>query len=142
MRSARILVLGALLPLGGCSEPPDLSPDIETYASRINASRSALCLCPQDVGYPGVLECQDGLGRVDVAGEQCIADALEGSEDAGKEYLDCANAAYADYVACLEVNETCEDGWIDGCNADHTSALSSCTPLAQGFDPAFATCGV
>ena len=142
LRPRRALWLTPLLVIVACKQPPDLSAEIEEFASLINRSRTAICMCPQDYGYPSLMECSDALGRVSVDDEECMRERLVGYEEEGEVYLECVLDAYMEYVGCLESNVNCEEGAIDACDAAHAERLDACPQLPSGVHQSFGACYV
>ncbi|WP_146155755.1 hypothetical protein [Enhygromyxa salina] len=70
----------------------------------------------------------------------CLDDALDGNEQPGKDYLDCANSALRFYVQCLDGNPGCEDGWNASCTNDYTAAIAACPALPSSVQSAFDGC--
>jgi hypothetical protein len=130
---------GPLLLLA-CAQPPDISDDIETYASLLTDARFQSCNCPQLLGFADSIQCDEALGQVGTGERQCFATVLKGHEEAAREYLTCANAAYQVYVDCLETNVDCEQGIYDDCTADHEDALASCPLMPVDTQSAFEAC--
>ena len=139
-RTALAVILGGLSFTLSCQSPVDLSDEIDEYASLLNEATAEACDCPQVLGYSGIGECTDALGEVTPEDQDCAATALEGSEDEGKAYLDCANAALRDYADCLADNTSCDDTWYDDCSKDRTDALAACPALPSDVDAAFSAC--
>lgn len=108
------LVLSAACLLLSCGSP-DLSAEISDYASAVNGSRTRLCDCPDLLGYASIAECKAGLGDVTAEAESCIADALEGDEDEGRDYLTCTVSALVEYSDCLASNVNCEESVLATC---------------------------
>ena len=140
-RTYRASWLAPLLVLG-CSQPPDLTVDIDEHANRINDSLALICDCHQDAGFSSRAECSDMLGFVGLDERQCITDALEGSEEEGKDYLACANAAYDGYITCLDANSlaNCEDGGIAVCDQALDQALAACTQVPTAVQDSISAC--
>ncbi len=128
-----------LMLLAACQQT-DISAEVDEYVVLLNSGVARTCECPEDVGYASLGECLDDLGQLGDLETQCLADALEGEEDAGKGYLDCANVALQDYSDCLESNTGCVDGWNDDCAADRQAALGACPPLPSSVAGPFALC--
>ncbi|NVB37243.1 hypothetical protein G6O69_36820 [Pseudenhygromyxa sp. WMMC2535] len=70
----------------------------------------------------------------------CLADSLEGFEEEGKRYLDCANPVMEDYGNCLSMNPGCEAGWYDDCTVAYQDAIEMCPELPDGARNKFITC--
>ena len=139
-RTFRAICLVPLLGLG-CSQPPDLSADIELLGNNMDDVIALTCDCHVDAGFATMLECEEALGEVGDVERQCVADTLVGYETEGKDYLNCANDAYSDYLFCLELNENaCEDGGIAACDEANTQALVGCTQLPDGVLASVAAC--
>jgi len=130
----------ALLALVACQQPPDISGELSDYADLVSDANSLICDCPQDVGFAGKVACDEALGTVGVNERECLADVLDGHEEAGKDYLDCANGAYERYVDCLETNVSCEEGVYDECTKDHDIALAGCPQLPIDIRSPFESC--
>jgi len=62
-RLVRLWSFGPLLVVACADEPPDISGDIENYAVLLTEARSSLCDCPQLVGYPDSIQCDEGWDR-------------------------------------------------------------------------------
>lgn len=135
-RASWFIVVG----LVACQEPPDISAEIADYADLVSVTNGLACNCPQDLGFATIAECNDELGTVGSGERQCIADALDGHEDVGKDYLDCANTAYRVYTDCLEANASCEPGGLDGCSDDRDAAVAACPQLPAGVQAQFDAC--
>ncbi|PRP98528.1 hypothetical protein [Enhygromyxa salina] len=138
--SSRGLSLGLLCALLSCQAPPDLTADLNEYQTAINDANGAACDCPMDLGYDSIVECDEAVGTVTNDDVQCLADVLDGNEDAGKDYLDCANSAYRFYVQCLQSNPNCQDGWYDDCASDLTAQVAGCPQLSSDLRPMFMAC--
>jgi len=138
-RSHRATWFG-LIALVGCQQPPDISGDIDTYASLVSDANSLTCNCPEILGYSTISECDDVLGVVGLNERECISTVLKGHEDAAREYLVCASAAYQGYVDCLETNVDCEESVYNDCAAEHEDAMASCPLLPADTQSAFEAC--
>lgn len=139
-RSLRAVVLAPLLGLA-CSQPPDLSADIEEYANNIDDAISLTCDCPVDAGFADMAECSEMLGGAGSAERQCMADALTGYENEGKDFLECANSAYSSYLSCLEFNaSSCNEGGVALCSDAHEQAISACPQLSATAKASFDAC--
>ena len=138
-RQRRLWWLG-LLALVACQQPPDISGKLEDYAILVSDARSLICDCPETVGFPGKVACDEGLGPVGINDRECLTDVLDGYEEAGEEYLVCANGAYERYVDCLEVNVSCEEGVYADCTKDHDVALAGCPQLPIEIRSLFESC--
>ena len=138
-RLSRLWSFGPLLLLA-CAQPPDISDDIEEYANLLSDANHRACDCPQVLGYSSKVECDEALGLIGTGERQCFATVLEGHEEAARDYLACANAAYQVYVDCLETNLDCDSGFYDQCTADHEAALSSCPLMPVDTQSAFEAC--
>jgi hypothetical protein len=139
MRLHRAPCLGLFLFLG-CQQPPDISGDIGTYADLLSDANSLACECPQILGYATISECDDAMSAVSSGERQCLANVLEGHEDEAKDHLECANAAYQQYVDCLGTNVSCEESVYNDCTMDHETALAACPQLSEGVRPSFDAC--
>ncbi|MCA9697563.1 MAG: hypothetical protein KC431_08565 [Myxococcales bacterium] len=135
--SALALTLAALAL--ACSKPPDISGELDDYAYQINDVAAETCECPQDVGYATYAECVDDLSVTD-AERDCRATVLEGHEEAGKEYLDCAVEALNGYVDCLAMNPGCADGWWADCTSAYLDTVGGCPQLPSAVAEDFAQC--
>lgn len=51
-------------------------------------------------------ECFDQVGQITLSEHDCMSAALDGHEDEAQDYLDCANAAYQNYVDCWRGTST------------------------------------
>lgn len=138
-RAIRILSLTLLGAVLSC-QSPDISAELDEYTDLLNIVNGLACECPQDLGYASLAECNDAFPTVNAMDRQCLANALDGSEEAGKDYLDCANAALRAYEQCLELNPGCEEGWYSNCNDNFGGAVATCAPLPADVQPAFAAC--
>src|SRR5262245_43337746 len=96
------LWLGSLA-LIACQSPPDITDEINEYSSLISDANDYACRCPQDLGYDSIAECGEAHSPVDAQEHECLVAVLDGHEEEAKRYLDCANAAYQEYVDCLAV---------------------------------------
>lgn len=123
-----------------CQSPPDITAEIDEYADLLSDANAFACNCPQDLGYATMTECGEALSPVDAHEYQCLVNALEGHEEDAKRYLDCANAAYQEYVDCLAGNVNCMDGWYDACTADHESAIAACPSLPGTLESSVIAC--
>ena len=141
MRSAThlALILGSLTLLA-CSEPPDLSVEIQTFAGHVNEIRSGMCMCPADVGFDTPLECGDALGFAGEGESQCMAAVLEDYGDDGASYLACMSSAYGEGGQCLTANVNCAEGQLDACEQTRAASSSSCTQIPEGGQGAFLAC--
>lgn len=128
------------LALFACQRSPDISVEIQDYASLLSDARDLACDCPEDLGYPTVSDCGEALKPVGTNERDCLAAVLDGHEEDAKAYLDCANAAYRDYVDCLAGNVSCADGWYDQCTADHEDAMAVCPQLPAEVDSSVLAC--
>lgn len=109
----------------GCGAP-DISGSITEYIAAVDGSRTRSCFCPELQGYSSATECADGVGQVGSEGEACIADALEGKEEEGREFLDCAAEALWTYTDCLATNDSCEESVLMSCQSDRDASLDTC----------------
>lgn len=123
-----------------CKQPPDLSEPLDEFASLNNEARTAMCMCPGDLGYGGQSECNEALGEVEADDIECMTSKFEGYEEDGEAYLACVNPVYADYVDCLEANAACEDGAIGDCDLARSGALEACPQLPATVHPGFWAC--
>ncbi|MCA9686337.1 MAG: hypothetical protein KC457_29490 [Myxococcales bacterium] len=139
LRLARTLLGLPILGLLSCSKPPDISGELEEYANLLNAIAGETCECPDDAGFATVDECVDVL-LVDADERACQADAFEGHEDAGKDYLDCAIGALDDYLDCLSMNPGCAVGWWDDCTTTYQDAEAACPRASAAVQDQFSGC--
>ncbi len=132
----RLLCL-ALLTLAACSEPPDISAQVEEYGILISTSLLETCDCALERGYDSVSECDAAFGSVNY---ECQHSVLRGHEETADEYLGCAIPAADAYVTCLEADPGCEPGWFDACNEVWVGAEAKCPQLSSGLATELANC--
>ena len=129
-----------LLLLLACSEPPDISHELADYAGLLNDTTSLSCACSLLLDYWDTFECNEALPSVGMDEWRCLTEVLEGHEEAARDYLVCASAAYQPYVDCLSMNYSCSQELYDDCTADHAAALASCPQLPSDVQSAFEAC--
>ena len=141
-RHAWVLLAVSLTASIACAKPPDLSADLDEFASQVNSARARACDCPELLGYSSRIECDDALGRLGDEDIQCMEDVLEGHEDVGQELLPCASAAYESYAACLQANTSCEEMVLNDCDKARTDAVDACPELPTGVHQSFWACAL
>jgi hypothetical protein len=123
-----------------CSEPPDISLELEQYAMLLMDADSQLCRCAILFGYMTYMECSEAMGTVGADEWECLTEALEGHEEAARDYLACANEAYEVYVDCLELIKICDPEIYDACITAHEAELASCPKLPADVQSEFEAC--
>ncbi|PRQ02041.1 hypothetical protein [Enhygromyxa salina] len=139
-RTRRGLSLGLLGLVLSCQQAPDLTDELNEYERVVNEANSEACRCPMELGYDSMVECGDALGTVTNEDVQCLAGVLDGNEEIGRDYLDCASSAYRFHVQCLGLNPSCEEGENTDCTADLAAALAACPQLPADIRPSFFAC--
>lgn len=124
----------------GCSSPPDISGDLEEYGSLLNGAVLARCVCYSDLGYDDADACIDGVGLVNAADRDCLADVSSGNEEDVQAYLGCANQELETYVDCLELNDGCAEGSHDECTSSYESRVAGCPQLPTSIQASFSAC--
>ena len=139
-RRIRLLAFAPVVTVLACQEPPDITPDLNEYETLVNNANASACECFAELGYTTPSECEADLPEVSITGRQCMDDALAGHEEAGKDFLDCANMALQFYVQCLDANVDCDPAAYDTCSSDYMATLSSCPALPADAESAFNAC--
>lgn len=124
-RALSVGLCAFLLLALGCTAP-DISGSIGEYVSAVDGGLLRSCDCAQLFGYSTIDECTEGLGQFGAEGEVCIAGALEGQEEQGREFLDCAAMAQREFTDCIVENSSCEESVLAACTASRDAALDAC----------------
>ena len=138
-RSHRTFTLLAFFGALSCSRPPDISDDLEEYANQLDDLATAVCECPEDIGLMDYNTCLDDR-FVDPDERECQVDVTKGYEEETKAYLDCASPKLDVYIACLEMNPGCVDGWWLDCTNAYLEDVSSCPQLPDEIVLDFKDC--
>jgi hypothetical protein len=140
-RTLRVSSFSLVALLGvGCQPAPDIELELNDYATLLNETNSLACDCPEELGYSDSVECDQGMGIVGTTKIQCLANVLDGHEEAGKDYLDCANSTLQTFSQCLASDPLCEDDRFANCEAARMTADAACPQLASDIQIAFRAC--
>lgn len=140
-RVPHMIVLAASIGPLACASPPDLTEELNAYVTLLNDTNMRVCDCYEDVGFSGYSECLDAMGVVDDGDRACVEAVLEGQEEEGNAFLECANSALSSFDQCLELNGlSCEPDGTTTCQDSYAMDVAACSQLPSASLASIADC--
>jgi hypothetical protein len=131
------------LTIVACKNPErdELISAVDDYDSERSAVVVLLCQCPSLLGYATSDECEADDPPYTASQKECIADAFEGIEDLGIDYLSCVTPLQAELWDCLVgYSGSCEPDWSKTCTDAYVAALADCPKLSSSTSAAVNAC--